>query len=159
MREYLSALIAVTLLGGLVRMLAPEGNLQKYLRLTISLCLVCALVQPVLGGALTDKDFSLGEWLSAEEYEELDYDEIYNQSLQNGAKSQAEELIRTRIYQEFSLTEEMASVRTSFLSKNGTILLEEVQVIFHSTVILQDPRAVVSFVNSEWDCPCTVIYE
>ena len=159
MREYLSALIAVALLGGLVRMLAPEGNLQKYLRLTISLCLVCALVQPLLGGAMTGKDFFLDGWLDSEEYGEINYDEIYNQALQNGAKKQAEELIRTRIYQEFSLTEEMASVRTTFLSKNGTILVGDVQVIFHSTVILQDPREVVSFVNSEWDCPCTVIYE
>ena len=78
MREYLSCLVAVTLFGGLVRMLAPEGNLQKYLRLTVGLCLVCAVTQPFLGLLSHREELPWNDWLSPEEEREQNYDEIYN---------------------------------------------------------------------------------
>ncbi len=159
MREYLSSLVAVTLFGGLVRMLAPEGNLQKYLRLTVGLCLVCAMMQPFLGLLSEGKNFPWDEWLSSEEYDTQNYDEIYNQSLQSGTKSQAKKLITEKIYQAFSFSEETARVEALFLSENETISLQEIVVTLEGRGVLTDPREIVAFVREEWNCPCTVVYE
>ena len=159
MRDYLYALIGVALFGGIVRMLAPEGALQKYLRFSIALCLACAVLQPLLSDGWERGIFPWEEWSIGEPTEEINYDEIYNESLQNGAKAQAKELIRTKIYQSFSLTEEMASVEAEFLSKNGILELSEIRVILSGKGVLVDPREIVAFVNSEWGCTCSVIYE
>ena len=159
MREYLNALVCVVLFGGLVRMVAPEGALQKYLRLTVALCLVSAITQPLLGSLLQEGGFSFSELLFSSESETVNYDEIYNQSLQNGSKAQAIEIIKAKIYQELSLSEETAEVGASFLSENGILTLEEVQVTLEGKGVLCDPRDIVSLVNSEWGCPCVVLYE
>ena len=159
MREYLNTLVAVALFGGLIRMLSPEGGVQKYLRLTVALCLVCAIVQPLLGGVLDGGELSLSEWLSEAEAQETDYDEIYNQALQNGMQNQAIEIIKARIYRELPLSEETASVAAEFLSENGTVELKSVQVTLLGKGILCDPREIVSLVNTAWGCPCQVIYE
>ena len=159
MREYLNALVAVALFGGLIRMLSPEGGVQKYLRLTVALCLVCAIVQPLVGGVLDGGNLSLSEWLAEVEEQETDYDEIYNQSLQNRTEAQALEMIKARIYRELSLTEESATVDAEFLSENGIVQLKSVQVTLLGKGVLLDPREIVSLVNTAWGCPCSVIYE
>jgi|GEM_PF-4342852 len=159
MKEYLVALIATTLLGGIVRMLAPEGNLQKYLRLTVSLCLVAALLGPLFAALSEERELSLQELLSEEEKQEVNYDEIYDRSLKNASKGQAEEIIRQKICQKFSLSEETAKITANFVTENDKIKLSEIYVSLRGVGSLQEPREIVSFVRSEWDCPCVVLYE
>ena len=159
MKEYLGALIATTLLGGIVRMLAPEGKLQKYLRLSVSLCLVAALLGPLLGALGEERDFSLGEMLSEDENPQMNYDEIYHHSLENATKTQAEQIIQAKIYQKFSLSEETARITANFVTENDKLELSEIYVSLRGTGILSEPRAVVDFVRAEWDCPCVILYE
>ena len=83
MREYLTSLLSVSLLGGLLTMLSPEGDLKKYVRLLCSLCLLCAMVSPLFS-TFAEGELSLDHlWERMEPSESLDYDEIYHQSLQN----------------------------------------------------------------------------
>ncbi|MBO5938184.1 MAG: stage III sporulation protein AF [Clostridia bacterium] len=159
MQEYLSALIGVSLLGGIVRMLTPEENLGKYLRFTVGLCLLCAIIQPLLGILTEGKNIRWEEWFDEKEYETENYDEIYNQSLQNGAKKQAKEWIKYEIYREFSFSEESAEIEAVFLSENEICSLSEVRVFLRGEGVLTDPREIVDFVRSKWDCPCIVVYE
>ena len=159
MNGYLGALVATTLLGGLIRMLAPEGAVQKYLRLTVSLCLVCALLCPLLETLSEERSFSLGELFAEEERVALNYDEIYDYSLQNATRSQAEKIVRETIYQRFSLSEETASVRVGFVTENNKEELSEVYVSLRASGVLLDPNEVVLFVREEWDCPCVILYE
>ena len=158
MQEYLGALIGVCLFGGVLRMISPEGASGKYLRLCVGLCLLCAMLSPLSELFAEGEKISWSEWLSDEEYETQNYDEIYNQSLQNGVKTQAEEIIKQSIYREYSLSEETAEVETDFLSENGILTPEEVRVVLCGEGVLIDPREIVSYVRSEWDCACTVLY-
>ena len=159
MKEYLGALIATTLLGGIIRMLAPEGNLQKYLRLTVSLCLVAALLGPLLGALSEEREFSLGELLSEDEKPQVNYDEIYYHSLENATKSQAEQIIKEKIYRNFSLSEETARITAKFVTENDKTELSEIYVSLQGTGVLSEPREVIDFVRAEWDCPCVILYE
>lgn len=159
MKEYLATLVATTLLGGIVRMLAPEGKLQKYLRLTVSLCLVAALLGPLLGALGKERALSLGEILSEDENPQMNYDEIYYHSLENATKIQAEQIIRTKIYQKFSLSEETARITANFVTENDKLEISEICVSLRGTGILSEPREVVEFVRNEWDCPCVILYE
>ncbi len=159
MKEYLVALIATTLLGGIVRMLAPEGNLQKYLRLTVSLCLVAALLGPLFAALSEKRELSLQELLAEGENPQVNYDEIYYHSLESASKSQAEKIIQAKIYQKFSLSEETAKITASFVTENDKVEISEIYVSLRGVGSLTEPREVVSFVRSEWDCPCVILYE
>lgn len=159
MKEYLGALVATTLLGGIIRMLAPEGHLQKYLRLIVSLCLVGAILTPLVGALSEEHSLSLSSLFSETEREQIDYDEIYDNSLQSATKSQAEKMIRDQIYQRFSLSEVTASVRVDFMSENDNIALSAVVVTLRETGVFLEPREIVSFVLEQWNCPCTILYD
>ncbi|MBQ2999183.1 MAG: stage III sporulation protein AF [Clostridia bacterium] len=159
MKEYLGALVATTLLGGIVRMLAPEGNLQKYLRLTVSLCLVAALLGPLLGALGKEREVSLGEIFSEDENLQINYDEIYHHSLENATKKQAEQIIKTKIFQKFSLSEETARITANFVTENDKIEISEIYVSLQGNGVLTEPREIVSFVRTEWGCPCVILYE
>ena len=159
MKEYLGALMATALLGGVIKMLSPEGDLQKYLRWSVALCLVAAMVQIPIGWLSEGGEFSFEDFFSEDLPTTQDYDEIYNQSLQSGAKDQAKEIIISKIYQAFSLSEESASVEVLFLSENEILSLQEIRVSLHGKGVLTDPREIVSFVEETFGCPCTVLYE
>ena len=159
MKEYFGTLVATTLLGGIVRMLAPEGNTQKYLRLTVSLCLAMAILAPLLGAIAEERAFSIGDLLSEEANVDLNYDEIYDSSLQNATKLQAEEIIQTKIYQRFSLNEETALVNVKFVTENDKIELSEICVSLRGSAVLLEPREIEAFVCDAWNCPCVILYE
>ena len=158
MREYLSILISVALLGGVIGMLSPEGELKKYLRLLCSLCLLCAMVVPFFS-ALREGELSLDGLFESEESESVDYDEIYNQSLLNGNRENAENIIQSRIAQAFDLSYDSFEVRAMLSLKNNKYVLEEIALILHPEAIFADPKKLTEFVNESYDCPCVVIYE
>lgn len=64
-RDWALTVCIAAVAGSLVRMAAPEGATQKVLNLTVSLFFLCALVSPVLTGAvsgeLTVPDFEQSE--------------------------------------------------------------------------------------------------
>ena len=165
MKEYLGALVATTLFGGIVRMLAPEGSLQKYLRLTVSLCLVAAILGPLFGTLSQETEFSLHEIFSERteiETNEENYDEIYDQSLQNATRNQVENIIRSKIYQRFSLSEETATVTVEFVTeneKNEKEEISEITVSLQGAGVLREPRELIAFVREEWNCSCVILYE
>lgn len=158
MKEYLSLLISVALFGGVIGMLSPEGDLKKYLRLLCSLCLLCAMLAPIFsewrGGNL-----SLDFLWESEEGESIDYDEIYNQSLQSGNRENAEKIVKNRLLAEFDLPYDSLDVRVLFSLENDIYRAEKVELILHPQAIFADPKEMIALVNEVWECPCVVIYE
>ena len=161
MKEYFAVVITVIFIGGTLVSLAPEGSGKRYLRLLVSLAVTGCIIMPLfsfLDGWEMDAE-GISEMLSWGEENTQNYEEIYNKSLQNGAKEQAEELIVSKLYEQFSLSEKSASVEISFLSENQILTLQEIRVTLHGKGVLTDPREIVSFAEDAFGCPCTVLYE
>ena len=159
MKEYLMTLTAVSLLGGILGMLSPEGNIKKYVRLAVSLCLVCAMLQPMLqllSGEAPSLDELLG--ISGEE-ETVDYDEIYHQALLNGSKEQIQQSLKQQLLKAFSLPYESLDVEAVLEMKNDVSQVKEIQVLLRDSAVFVDPREVIALVNESIGCPCTVIYD
>ena len=159
MQSYWITLTAVALFGGIMGMLSPEGDVKKYVRLTVSLCLICAMVQPIFAIASSDaSDWSEKLGLS-EEQERMDYDEIYHQALLSGGKEQLEESLKQGLVAELSLPYDSLDIEAVFEMKNDERKLKEIRVLLRDSAIFADPREIVAQINEQADCPCTVIYE
>lgn len=159
MREYFMLLIGVSLFSGMIHMLAPEGNLKRYLRLLCSLILLCVLIRPVLSLLRSD---SLG-WLSGGEYDKesdrLYYEEIYHQNLM---KADAEEIgknLKYRISEEFSLDENSISVSVIVTTENDKNAVKCVNIIFHKEAISVNPRPIIEYVENLLSCQCVILYD
>lgn len=159
MQNYLNTLLSVSLLGGMLSMLSPGGDLKKYLRLICSLCLLCAMVSPIFS-VLAEGELSLdGLWEQIESSESLDYDEIYNQSLQNGNRESAKNIVKERILSEFDLSDDAIDVEAVFDIKNEKYSLAEIRVILHPKAIFVDPTVLCKWVNETYSCPCVAVYD
>ena len=79
MAEYGGTLLCVCLLGAVVRMLSPEGDMKRYVGLVASFCALLAIAAPLLTQM---EDGGLrGFWERWEEWEDaetVNYDEIYD---------------------------------------------------------------------------------
>ena len=159
MKEYFSTLIAVALLTSVFGMLSPGGNIKKYVRLAGAFCLLCALIIPwtdfLLKNEGLSEDFGIEEWQS----DTVDYDEIYYASLMDGGIKNAQSIMKNRILNHFSLSEDSLELQINVDTSKDTMILTEVTLWIRSSAILLDPQELTSYVNEEWGCPCVVIYD
>ena len=159
MRSYLMSLISVALLGGVVGMISPEGDLKKYVRLLGTLCLLCAMVGPVFS-LLQDDGLRLDGWLeNLAPDDEINYEEIYNNALVEGGEKQAAEAIRTSILNSFALPEDSIEVDVEFILENDEEKRSRVQILLRDKAIFADPREIISHVESMGSCQCVIVYE
>lgn len=159
MTEYWVTLIGVCLMGSLVQLLAPEGDVRRYVRLAASFCLLLSISSPLIECLGEVRGMEVSEWLGALGTEEsVDYDEIYKQSLMDGGAAYAEEQMTARILREFSLEEGDLTVKGTFETKNGTREIKEAVLILQRTTVSVDPRALSDFVKGLWSCDCRILY-
>ena len=157
MKEYLGILVGVALLQGIVLMVAPHGEERRTVRLLSGLCLLCALVRP-LSGILT-REWDPEGWLISREPSPPNYEEIYKESLRQGSKSQAEELIKQKILQEFSLLSEQIDIEAKIVTQKEGLSLEEVTLLLRESTLNTDPRALADFVRHSYQCSYVVVYD
>lgn len=159
MKQYWITFVGVAILNGVVGMIAPEGDIKKYVRLVGSLCLLCAVVQPILGWSCEGNEWTELLWGDTENEAETDYDEIYNHSLIQGGQKNAEIIVKERLLEKFDLSADSVDVRVDFVIEKEETLLGEIRLTIRREAVLVDPRALTEYVNEEYSCPCTVIYD
>ena len=159
MKEYWMTFVAVAILNGVVGMIAPEGDIKKYVRLLGALCLLCAVVQPILIWTSEGGEWTEFLWGDTEHEAQMDYDEIYNHSLIQGGEKNAEMIVKNRILEDFELSDESVDVQVDFVIEKEEVMMGEVRLTIRKEAILIDPRALTEYVNEQYSCPCTVIYD
>lgn len=157
MQGYALSILAASLVGIVISLLSPEGATAKYLRLTVSLVLLCALLSPlpsVLGDLLADGGLSyLPEDASPE-----DYEEEFDEALSSASKDYFSRLLSKSICEELSLPE--GTVRCAILWADGDELSPvRVTVILSGSSIWKDPAPIKAFVKDLLSCECTVAIE
>lgn len=160
MEEYGGTLLCVCLLGSVVRMLSPEGDMKRYVGLVTAFCVLLAIANP-LTAQMGDDGFRFFRemWEEWEEAETVNYDEIYDQSLMNAGGALAENQIKNSILKEFSLTEEDLTVRGSFAMKNGIGEVRQITLYLHKSTLPPDPRELWEYVTQRYSCPCEILYD
>lgn len=159
MRAYVMTLSAVALLGAVIGMLSPEGDIKKYVRLVSALCLLSALASPVrsLVSTLAEGDWFDGEELGFSEQSEA-YEEIFKGALQNGSASVASEALTAELIKQFELPDGSLTA-TVILADGDACELALVRVTLGAEAIFADPTAIIEYVNEAIGCPCEIVYE
>ncbi|MBR2354143.1 MAG: stage III sporulation protein AF [Clostridia bacterium] len=158
MREYLLTLAGVVILSGVITMLGADGGVKKYIRLICSLSVLCALISPLLVWA-REGNYSFDAWRDMIENEEIDYDEIYKESLKKHEIKTAENAFKYSISKELSVNISDFDVQFHTVTKNNKEELSSVTITLRDRGVLADPRRMADFVNSSLGCPCMILYD
>ena len=158
MKEFIITLISVALLSGGFCMLAPEGDLRKYVRLMGALCLVCAIAVPTFTAIRSD-GIGLDGLLSADVENESGYEEIYGEALLRGAEETLERILKERAVGELGLKADEIDFDIDLCIDDGVYRVGAVTAYIYGGGIFTDPRKITELVNGQCGCACTVIYE
>ena len=150
--------IGVAVVVGVCGMLTPEGETKKYVRFAGALCLICALTAPIIR-AVSQGDTALENIFTTLDPEVENYDEIYKNSLAEGAKSNAEAILSERLIKQFNLSADSFDVSLYLTYDGASYSVESAQVTLKSSAVFADPREISEFINGELDCPCYVVYD
>ncbi len=159
MKEYLMTLSGVMILSVLIGTACAEGNVKKYVRLLCALCLLCALISPLLR-IWSEGDFDVSRlWENTVESEEDRYDEIYHQALIRNEISYAERLLKKQISERFNLDGSTFDTVIETVVKNGTYEPSRIRIILRDEAIFADPTKLIQYVNQTQKCECVIIYD
>ena len=160
MKEYFISVIAISLIGGMIVSLLPDGNSVKNVKLLCSLCVVACMVFPLASffSGTVEKDgivdmFEIGDG-------EADiYDEIYNDSLNQYELINAEKSLKQEIIQRFSASYDAFDLKIITDKNNDVIYIATVDVHIYNSGLSISPRAIEKYVYDRLGCECNFIYE
>lgn len=147
------------MLVGAAETLTPTGNLKKYVRLAGAFCLLCALVTPITSWLSKNQIEEEVFTFNNKEYDNINYDEIYNISLCESGRKDAEARIKQAIQSQFHFSSESLEVQVQTELKNDNLELSGITLILKEEAIFTDPRDLIAYVDETWNCSCTVLYD
>ena len=157
-REYLLTLVGVVILSGVILMLGADGSAKNYIKLVCSLSVLSALISP-LSTLAAEGGFSPADWLESIKEEEIDYDEIYRESLDRYEKETVEKIIKDNVLRNISIKDSDLKIEAQIESKNNKNEITSVTVILRDRGLLCDPREIADLINETVGCPCVILYE
>ena len=160
MREYFVSVIVVALVGGMMISMLPDESGTRHLRLLCSLCTIACMVAPV--AAFFDGGFDDEHVLDMFDTEfETDniYDEIYNNSLNDHSRINAEISLKNDIIQHFSAPNDAFDVKIVLQENNVVNCISSVEIRIYSSGLAIDPREVEKYVFDKLGCDCSIIYD
>lgn len=157
MGNFIFTVMGVAVVIGVTGMLTPDGETKKYVRLVGALCLLCALVSPILGAISSGGDrFEM--LFPSIDTDRSEYEEIYKEAIVQGAKENAEIELTAAILSRFDLPTGSLELTMTILPQGDIYSVTDVQVVLMSSAIYADPREISEYINAELGCPCSVIY-
>ncbi len=160
MREYFVGIISVVFLGGMIVTIMPSGATQKYLRLLCGLSVMACMVMPVFS-LFTERNTGIDNWDALNGFDsgdELEYVEIYNNSLKNAVADNAENALKNDIIREFSARYDDIDVEIEVSASSDEIYILSVWLKIHPSGVLLDPHEIKKYLEDRLQCPCTVVY-
>lgn len=163
MKDYIITLIGVSIVCGIVYILAPNGSgdgIKKHVKLVSSLCVLCIMIAPI--GSFIEKlkssEFNvLGEYTRSDESEN-EYDKIYNDMISVYSAEQISQKSEEVLQERFSLKEEDIKVMIYFSEEESEIYISKAAVILYTGAVGKDPREISDCVRELLKCECEIIY-
>ena len=160
MSGYFILIIGVTFLGGAITVLSPKGY-EKHLRLLCALCVLSIVMVPMFSFIADGSNSieNLAKLFSGEEYQKEVYEEIYNKSLVESEKENAEEILKNGIKQALSIKSDSFDVNIVLAENSDGFYITSVEVIIGVSDVGIDPRSVEKYINETLGCECEIIYD
>ena len=158
MREYLLTLVSVVIFSAVVGMLDGENRAKKYIRFLGALCVISAIISPLVS-LLPDDGLDRNGWWERVEDGEKDYDEIYYQAIVSYEIEYAENVLKQNIKNAFSLPDNGLDVRIKTVSENGIYKVDEVWVTLRASAVLADPKKLSAWVLNATGATPVIVYE
>ena len=158
MKQYLVALLGVCTVASVVRGLALEGSVKKYLEMLCAVCVIGAVAVPMV--TLMAELGGIGELFSPDEMaDELDYDEIYNEYLVEGNLRASEALLEGELCRHFE--RELGSIGVGLFceTSNEGISLTGVRITLTNGALSVDPQELKDYVLERLGLECEIVYE
>ncbi len=162
MTEYWIGLFALALLCGAVELLAPAA-MGQYVKWMSSLCLLCALIIPLVqlateGKGLPDRlQSALDEWLSVENSVEDDFHDQWQEEFVQLDLSMAEASVRTMLAERFFVEAADLSVRITPDEKKEKIL--NIRIALSGGAIWVNTHEMESYIQATFGCECIIYIE
>ena len=157
MKEYLATLFGVCLLSAIVRAITPESATKKYIEILCSLCVVAAIVLPIIKQI---SDYNGVDGLFEEiDYESYDYEEIYNSYIMDENIKMAQETLACELENKFGTDSGSIGVRLITEIIDGEIKTRLVKVILSAKAIAISPQEIENYIAQRLNCECQIIYD
>ena len=158
MKQYLVALLGVCAVAAVVRGVAFESSVKKYLEMLCAVCVIGAVTVPMV--TVVAELGGVGELFSPEDTaQELDYDEIYNQYLVEGNLRASEQLLSEELCKRFERENGSIDVGLSADIGGAGITLTGVVITLKNGAVSVDPQELGDYLRERLGLECEIVYE
>ena len=161
MNGYITTLIGTVIICSLAAMLTPEENgMVGYVKLAAGLCVLCVAISPITSFVEAIDDFSIENGIVEGDDVEINFEEIYNQSIVGASEESISQGLRDMICREFELDSDEIEVAVKLKDDgHGEYKTERATVVFAGgKAILTNPHEVIDYVTGLLGCSCEIIY-
>ena len=157
MKEYMLSLIGVSVLLGVLFMVAPSKH-KKHLRLLGGLCLLAVFTSSFSSFLNRDDLLLFGSQEPIGEDAKIVYEEIYHQTLSDANVERLELALESMMARDISMKREEFSVSIHWEWSQDRILLKNATVYLSGSAVLCDPKTMIGYVEERLNCPCEIVY-
>ena len=160
MKTYFLSVLAVALVAGICEEILPEGSAHRHLRLAAGLCVLAVLVLPAKDALMGLSDFvtriDLSGLVATETGAGEDYEALFSDAMQSHSAKEAGDRLAALVGSAFGIDAGDCRAEVE-LSADGSA--SRVLITLSGRGILQDPHAIILYVNGLLACPCDVAVE
>jgi predicted PurR-regulated permease PerM len=166
MKTYIVGLFALAIVCAVVELLSPEGEgggIARHIKLMTGLCLLAALLTPVLSLLRQGTNIpslleeALDEWLSEKEQAEAEMSDRWQEQYEQMDTSMAADMIRSMLAQHFSVADTDIAV-TVVLGEDGASI-GHLRIALTGRAIWLNTHELEIYIEDTFGCACTIYLE
>lgn len=162
MGKYLTSIIVVSIIIGIIQLIAPShANLDKYIKMICTLVMLLVIISPILE-IINDFDMDLLDEIKDKielpsEDKDNEYNEILKEYIKNHSISELKLEIKSILDKEFEIPSEECDIQLFTQTTQGKAVLSEVQILLSDRSIFKNPYKIEEYISSLLGCTCRVL--
>lgn len=161
MKSYLITVITASICVGIYNIIAPSfRGIEKYSKMIGMLVILCIIISPIkeLINAFDEDGLeNLKDSLMDGDYEEGDYNEIFNDYLNSFSLDELKKEIENILLEKFEIPNDEAEITISTENENGKLTVSQVQILLSRKSIFKNPYTIEEYFEALLNCSCQVL--
>ncbi len=161
MKSYLITVITASICVGIYNIIAPSfRGIEKYSKIIGMLVVLCIIISPIkeLINAFDEDGLEdLKDSLMDGDYEEGDYNEIFNDYLNSFSLDELKKEIENILLEKFEIPKDEAEITISTENENGKLTVSQVQILLSGKSIFKSPYTIEEYFEALLNCSCQVL--
>ena len=162
MGQYLTSIIIVSIIIGIIELIAPRyGNLDKYVKMICTLIMLLVIISPVLemiNGFDMDLIDEIKDKIDLPSDEKADeYNEILKEYIKNHSIGELKLEIKSILDKEFKIPSEECDVEIFTQTLEGNASVSKVQILLSGKSVFKNPYNIEDYISSLLGCGCQVL--